>query len=88
METHQHINLRTDTRFIIAMKIKEKLWMARLKLNKTKNTIFRIPAWNAIKQVNQAEAEVVPRSSLVEIKVEVEVGVEVEVQLRCNLDAI
>ena len=33
-------------------KIKRKLWMARLKLNKTKNTIFRIPAWNAIKQVN------------------------------------
>ena len=39
----------------------------------------------------QGKAEVVPSSSLFEIKVEVEVGVEVrvevEVHLRCNLDA-
>ena len=45
--------------------------------------------------MRQAEAEVVPSSSLVEVKVEVEVEVEFEVELgvegkvgvlRCNLD--
>ena len=42
------------------------------------------------KYVKQAEAEVVPSSSLVEIEVEVELGVEVEVgvelgvQLKCS----
>ena len=32
-------------------------------------------------RIEQAEAEVVPRSSLVEVKVEVEVGVEVGVEV-------
>ena len=34
--------------------------------------------------VKQAEAEVVPSSSLVKIEVEVALGVEVEVQLKCS----
>ena len=38
----------------------------------------------SIKNTEQAEAEVVPSSSLVDIEVEIEVEVRVEVQLKCS----